>query len=431
MAEGARKKTVESLRGWAVIADDLTGAADTGIQFLPLASPLYLVDGRRGGGLDFDPEPGGIAVYTGTRALSAGQSAAILLPVARAVARAGFRRVYKKIDSALRGPIGAEIEAVLEALGAKASFIAPAFPAQGRTTEDGIHRLHGRPIAETEMARDPLVPVSDSRLATRIARTAAKPVAHLSWKVLDGGEESAARAVARLLGEGAVHVCFDALEERHLEAVARLFLHRFPEVLPCGAAGLAAAIVRMTASRPPGPTEAPPPPRPPGGGFLWVCGSASERLRAQAERLCASGGVHGETLSAVILGGPSGSADGQAVLERAAERLARMDVLIRLPPPAAGPKGADPDSLAQGLSRFVAALVARVSPRGLFLSGGDTAAAVLARLDAPAVRLEREIESGVALGRIAGGRYDGLAVVTKAGSFGGPEVLLEVRRRLS
>ena len=419
------------MRGWAVIADDLTGAADTGIQFLPLASPLYLVDGRRGDGLDFDPEPGGVAVYTGTRALPARRSAAVLLPVARAVARAGFRRVYKKIDSALRGPIGAEIEAVLEALGAQASLIAPAFPAQGRTTEEGIHRLHGRPIAATEMARDPVFPVRESRLAAWIAHTAAKPVAHLSWRVLAEGEEAAARAVARLLGEGVAHVCFDALEERHLEAIARLFLNRFPEALPCGSAGLAAAIVRLAAPRPAGPPEAPPPSRPPGGGFLWVCGSASERLRAQAERLCEAGGVHGETLSAAALCGPPDAAGGQAALERAAERLARMDVLLRLPPPAAGQERADPAALAEGLSRFVAALVARVPPRGLFLSGGDTAAAVLERLEARAVRLERELVLGVASGRIAGGGWDGLAVVTKAGSFGSPETLLEVRRRIS
>lgn len=418
------------MRGWAVIADDLTGAADTGIQFLPLASPLYLVDGRRAGSLDFDPEPGGIAVYTGTRSLTARQSAAVLLPIARAVARAGFRGVYKKIDSALRGPIGAEIEAILEALGAKASFIAPAFPAQGRTTEDGIHRLHGRPIAETEMGRDPVHPVSESRLATWIARSAAKPVAHLPWRVLAEGEEAAARAVERLLEEGVVHVCFDALEERHLEAIAHLFLSRFPEVLPCGSAGLAAAIVRLAAPRPPGPAEAPASCRPTRGGVLWVCGSASERLRAQAERLCEAGGVHGETLSAATLCGPPDAADGQAALERAAERLARMDVLLRPPPPATGQERADPAALAEGLSRFVAALVARILPRVLFLSGGDTAAAVLERLEARAVRLQRELVGGVAFGRIVGGRVDGLAVVTKAGSFGIPETLLEVRRRI-
>ncbi len=417
---------------WAVIADDLTGAADTGIQFRPLASPFYLVDGRTGTDFGFDPSAAGVALFTGTRGLAPGPAAAVLVRVARGIQASGCRRVYKKIDSALRGPIGAEIEAVVEALGAEASFVAPAFPAQGRTTREGIHRLNGRPIAETEMARDPVFPVTDSWLPAWIARSSARPVAHVSYRVLDQGEEAAAEEIRRLLNKGAGHISFDVLEEGHLERVARLALRRFPQVLPCGSAGLAAALVRVAA-----PAAAPAIPAAPGvrlsgrGGFLWICGSASERLKEQGDRLAASGGVHAETLAPELLCGPPQDDSVEAALARAAEGLARGDLLLRLPPPAKGAFLADPAALAEGVSRFVVRLMRRSAPRGLFLSGGDTAAAVLAELGARAVRLEREVASGIVAGRIVAGPHDGLPVVTKAGSFGPPEALVELKQRLS
>ncbi|MEJ5358570.1 MAG: four-carbon acid sugar kinase family protein [Desulfobacterales bacterium] len=415
---------------WAVIADDLTGAADTGIQFRALASPLYLVDARSGPDLRFDPPPAGVALFTGTRGLPAGEAAATLHRVAHGLQSAGCRRVYKKIDSSLRGPIGAEIEAVVEVLGAEASFIAPAFPAQGRTTREGIHRLDGRPVAETEMARDPVFPVTESLLPAWIARSSRRPVAHVGFRALEAGEEAAAVEIRRLLEKGAVHVCFDALEERHLELIASLALRRFPRVLPCGSAGLAAALVRGAGPAVPASPAAPLRPPAGGTGILWVCGSASERLREQADRIGASGGVHAETLAPEILGGPQKSASAGAALARAADALARGDLLLRLPPPGEGGRAADPAVLVEGLSRFVAQLMAQAAPRGLFLSGGDTAAAVLERLDAHAVCLEREVASGIVAGRILGGPYAGLLVVTKAGSFGPPEALVELRQRL-
>jgi uncharacterized protein YgbK (DUF1537 family) len=66
----------------------------------------------------------------------------------------------------------------------------------------------------------------------------------------------------------------------------------------------------------------------------------------------------------------------------------------------------------------------------LFLSGGDTAVAVLDRLEVSAVRLERELASGLGCGVIIGGPMAGRLVITKAGSFGGPDTLLDVYRLL-
>ncbi len=55
---------------------------------------------------------------------------------------------------------------------------------------------------------------------------------------------------------------------------------------------------------------------------------------------------------------------------------------------------------------------------GLVLTGGDTAMAVMDAIGAEGIRLEDEVESGIAVGVVLGGAWRGLRVVTKAGAFG-------------
>ena len=72
------------------------------------------------------------------------------------------------------------------------------------------------------------------------------------------------------------------------------------------------------------------------------------------------------------------------------------------------------------------ARVERSRPGALLLTGGETAIAVLRALGAGGLRLAGEIEPGVALGALVGGPFDGLALVTKAGGFGDPDLLVRV-----
>src|SRR5919202_6182911 len=137
----------------AVIADDLTGAADTGVQLVGAGyrtavffRPSRVVD-------DLDA----VAFDTDSRAMPAGFAAKRVLEAARVAREA--RVVYKKLDSTLRGNVAAELAAALGGARRERLVVAPAFPAAGRTTVGGIQRLRGVPVAETELANDPHTPV--------------------------------------------------------------------------------------------------------------------------------------------------------------------------------------------------------------------------------------------------------------------------------
>lgn len=417
--------------GLAVIADDLTGAADAGVQFLPAFAPVYLL-GHRSLSLDaFEHPPQAISVFTSSRGLAVAEAGQVVLAAGRAIRGFHPQRAYKKIDSALRGHIGAELEAVMEALDLPFSFIVPAFPEQGRTTVGGVHHIHGVPVAETEMGRDPVTPVTVSDLPKWIGSQTRFPIAHVGVEAIDAGIEAVAAEIERQRSRGVRHISFDATEAEHLDRIARLALNRFPEALLCGSAGLAQRLAgQLPQRRTPAAGEQAPILQAEAGRFLFVCGSASETLRWQATVLAERGGVAVETLSPAALVREDALSIREAALSRAAAAFSARDLVLQLSSPGKGAAVVEPQRLVWKLAEFAVAVMARAKTAGLFLSGGDTAIAVLEQLDVKAVRLERELSSGLVYGTISGGPLSGRPVVTKAGSFGRSDTLLDLHRRL-
>src|SRR5215216_377994 len=131
----------------AIIADDLTGAADTGVQFVR-AGYRTAVFFRATDVLADDLDA--VSLDTDSRAMPAGFAAKRVLDAAHVAS--GARIVYKKLDSTLRGNVAAELVAALGGARRDRVVVAPAFPAAGRTTVGGIQRVHGVPVDETEIA---------------------------------------------------------------------------------------------------------------------------------------------------------------------------------------------------------------------------------------------------------------------------------------
>ncbi len=416
----------ERLLELAVVADDLTGAADSGVPYAAALAPVTLLDHRRlaeRAPADEAP-PRVISVFTATRDADPESAGRTLRNLGRALAALRPGRVYKKIDSCLRGNIGCELEALMGPLGRDLSFIAPAFPAQGRTTRDGVHRLHGVPVAQTEMGRDPLSPVTDSRLDAWIGLQTRHACAHIGIALLDAGEQAVAGEVDRLRAAGVRHLTFDSVEDAHLELVADLALRRYPGALLCGSAGLARSLARALAvnrRRPAAPVSSRVPPGT--GPFLFVCGSASETLHRQVDELVGSAPLTLSELACEALLARDGADARKAALRRAAEGLDRGSVVIRISPPGRERAPVDARALTAALGRFAGAVIAARRPGGIFLSGGDTAAAVLAEVNCRAIALEGELANGVVWGTVRGGALAGLPVATKAGAFGRPDAL--------
>ena len=150
-----------------IIADDFTGALDTGVQFAARGANTRVVTDLAYDFSQADAE--GLVMVAETRHLTPRKAYDIVYHAARNARKAGIPYIYKKTDSALRGNIGSELTAVMDAAEADTIAFLPAFPKMGRVTQAGVHYVDCVPVAESVFGKDPFEPVKASdRKSTRL-----------------------------------------------------------------------------------------------------------------------------------------------------------------------------------------------------------------------------------------------------------------------
>jgi D-threonate/D-erythronate kinase len=375
----------------AVIADDLTGAADAGVQLVRAGYRTAVVfHGEEVPTTDIDA----VSFDTDSRTMPAGFAAKRVVEVARAVRDA--RIVYKKSDSTLRGNVAAELEALSGVAGRERTVVAPAFPAAGRTTLDGTQLVHGVPVDETEMRDDPQTPVREAHIPTLLAE------AFSSIGTL-GVEDVADPVRVRQVLEENECVVADAERASDLEVLVRAVSDP-ARVLWAGSAGLAFALGSVYPGPGAGDTgESGAPVRP----VLVVVGSLSGVAREQVRRLVQE------------YGDISVEAGGGEAVAAARDALSGATCAVVHSPE-------KEDASGEAVLGSLAEVVGRLSEENLFggliLTGGATAVGVARRLGATGILLRGEVEAGVPAGTLIGPRP--YPVVTKAGGFGGPDTLV-------
>jgi len=415
-----------------IIADDLTGAADTAVQFSPFFDNTVLLSYlklSRAVALTSPSFLQATAVYTNSRALGVNPARRRLGSIAQRLSQSEPQWIYKKVDSCLRGNLGVETEALMDALDYELSIIAPAFPEMGRITVDGVHRVHGIPVGKTEISRDPVTPVTESSLFRVVDSQTRYRVGHVAWRFLENNETGLQREIERQISSGIRHIVFDTTSRAHLDRIASLVGSSSHRMLPVGSAGLAASFGNLLF---PGPVFK-------GheqhfsskGNHLLVCGTQSEVTRQQISALIEVYPYEKIALDPGILAAQQRSDALLNTVSLARSKLCEKHVVITIDSPQntqiaiRQPKRQQvTQGIATGLGRLTAAVLAGIRPGLLFLTGGDTADAVLTAVEAEGLQLFGELVTGVVQGTILGGPLDGLPVVTKAGAFGRQDTLI-------
>lgn len=399
-------------RKLGIVADDLTGAMDSSGYFARLGfSTVVVLDP------DFSCDATVLVITTNSRA----ESPEIARErVRQAMQSMAGRVVYKKIDSTLRGNIGEELQVAAEAMASQKVVVAPAFPAVGRTTLDGILLVNEVPVAETQFASDPISPVKESSIPCLLEKSLHCKVGCVSIAEIEAGPEALKETISNRPED--VVVC-DVTEPSHLSDIARAAAQAGGKWLLCGSGGLARELHLLLTDVPraerkssAGQTAGP---------ALVVVGTrnkvaAGQLLKAQDKLGLSILNLEVERLNKEdILSGRLGG-----ILEEADELLedgkglAVSSTFSRYVP-----------ELKQALAGVMAGIVVGVLKShkfgGLFLSGGDIALEVCRRLQVSAIQVNGEVEAGVPAGELLGGQYEGMRVVTKAGGFGTEEALVK------
>jgi D-threonate/D-erythronate kinase len=394
------------VRSVLVVADDLTGANATAALFARLGlrtRTLAAGSALAGSGADVT------VVTTGSRRLPPEAAAGRVTGVLAALAAHDPQLLVKRVDTTLRGPIGAELAAVLswrraQRDGRVAALAVPAYPAAGRATVGGIHLLDGTPLARSPAASDPANPVRASRAAELLTAGTGLTAAEVHLDVMERDDQSLAGALADALARADVTVA-DAATDADLDrlaAAAALVRPQFADIVAVDSGPFAAAYcdaLGITARTPRSPV-------------LVVVGSPAETTRRQLETAKRGSGARlhlaGEHLT---------------VADLAACVIGAIDECVpvtgwHVPSPAGNADRAWAEQVPRWLAAATRQVLAARPVAGLLASGGEVAAAVLEALEARGLDVVAEVQPLVVAGRVIGGRWDRLPIVTKGGLVG-------------
>ena len=380
-----------------IVADDLTGAMDSAGPFAALGIETWVA------AVPMRCDPASlksacvVSVNTDTRHLPEPQAVARVNEIVRHLGAGGFDIVVKKIDSTLRGNVVAETLALLDLSGRREAVVAAAFPVQGRTVRGGIVHVDGKPLAKTTFAKDALSPPPLAPLPQVFA--AAKP-----------GLRVTAAAPSDAFDAGTDVWIADSEIDADLARIVDTLASRMNSVLMVGSAGLTRALALACFnghSAPSGPHHVT-------GTIVFAVGSRAARSAEQVEALA------GEP-ETKVLRAPNGRL-------QCTEIPVARNLVLKATVDDAGLES-DAEHVAADMARHAIEIAHRAQAQALVATGGDTAIAILAASDNPALQVLGDLMPGIPYARI---RLEGAPIwlVTKAGGFGGRDTFREIARRL-
>lgn len=405
---------------FAIIADDYTGAGDSGIHFSRTGRQIdLLLQGEHLG--ELLRHSSGVSLTTESRFLTPERAASAVAALIRQCQAAGFSQFFKKIDSTLRGNPGSEIESALKVTGRKAALICTAMPMTGRTCVDGSIYLGDLPLHKTEIGDDPFNPVSTSSVADLLGRQTLLPADAVSIQDIEADGETLTANLRSLVGKGIRLIVADAVTDSHLLALARQI--DAADFLPVGAGGFARALAethklpgqpmgKKTAIHPQGP-------------ILAVIGSLAGISRRQADIACESSSFRPFDIQLE---------HGREDIEREFSRLlagmgpGTPNILLRVPDAVRPVRVSkeEAERVAQLLGDAAAVICRHYTCRTVFSTGGSTSMGVARALGIRAVTLVDEIMPGVVLGSCFASNAGVKWFISKAGGFGDKEILKSI-----
>ncbi len=143
-----------------MVADDITGALDSGVQLSKAGvDTVVLTDSSL---LPSEQESQAVVIVEETRHITPERAKERIQYTAQMARDLGYPIIYKKVDSALRGNIGAELDGMLDVFPEETVYFAPAFPDANRVDVDGVHYIDGVPVACSPFGKDPFSAVKSS-----------------------------------------------------------------------------------------------------------------------------------------------------------------------------------------------------------------------------------------------------------------------------
>ena len=412
-----------------IIADDFTGALDTGVQFAACGASTRVITGQASSLDAYRNTCEVLVVDAETRHLTPEDAYRIVERVVSQAVDLGISHIYKKTDSALRGNIGAELTALRNASGCPRLPFLPAFPQMGRTTEQGIHYISGVPVSESVFGQDPFEPVVHSRVADVIAEQSSAAVSSLP--AMDTGDT---------VREQEGILVFDAVSVEDLEKTGWMLLEQDGLTIMAGCAGFGSVlpkILNLGTGKPATIPKLDP-------NFLVICGSVNPITVAQCDHAEQEGFLRIRLVPEQKLEPEHWvSREGEMEFQTLRSLLNQYRLRIldtndfgtnRPTAEYAAAHGMTTEDVRQAVSRSIGYLVSRLFPDPnlgtLLVTGGDTLLQCMDYMDIREIEPLCELDRGVVLSRFT---YQGYTryVISKSGGFGKETLFTDLAERIA
>ncbi|WEG13470.1 four-carbon acid sugar kinase family protein [Pullulanibacillus sp. KACC 23026] len=417
-----------------IIADDLTGANDAGVQLskIGISSTVFL---------DFNETSiqatEDVAIIdTDSRAINEKAAYNKIYEACTVFKNQGYEHVYKKMDSTLRGNVAAELSAVVSVHSPELVVVAPAFPKMNRQTINGHQYVHGELVSETEFGKDPKTPVIESSIPNLLKQGTDDPICLIDRELLNGDKDHLRALVLEKVNQGRVWFVCDAKTDADLKAIVSVFGSLNKRTVWAGSAGLieflpeALHLKKTTMCEQSGLALS---------KTLTVSASLSNVTKRQLETVRTMSNTYFIELDPVELVKSTYSL--KAIIDELLEHSDKQNFVLfvdssannreatkRLEQELVLCKTQISEAISEELGKIAkVAVIAMPEIKGLILTGGDTAKAICNHLNMTKLKLYTEIEIGLPLGELSSETVSRTFwTVTKSGGFGNEESLKNV-----
>ena len=409
-----------------IIADDFTGALDTGIQFAKCGICTQVFTKHKLESHDIKPDTEVLVVDTESRPMSKKDAYEAVHSIASWAVEQGIEIIFKKTDSALRGNVGIELQAIADLDERDNLFFLPGYPEIDRITEKGIHYIGGELLENSVFGKDPFEPVVKSYIPDII-----KEESNISVKCIDRN-----RAIDEsITKESRVIVC-DVLKEEDIDSRLDELIGQKKLRFIAGCAALAASLKnKISFHRTTGQnfqrTK----------GMYVACGSLNEITKKQVEYGEKNGFVRKHlTMQQKLQSGYYKTSEGKKFLEEVVElcrnnkkvimdsfdRAEQIEDFLDLYQVASGEVRT---LISDAHGHIVEEIVKNKPDCTILMTGGDTLMGYMKLSGCSQIEPVCEIEQGVVLSVIEQNGYR-QQIISKSGGFGTEDILLRIAEKI-
>ena len=390
-----------------------------------------------------------IVVNTDTRWRSAATAYKRVRHVTEMLDSVGVSWVYKKMDSTLRGNIGAELDAVMDVIKPKA-HLWYGFPCH-RTRDTGrnavAESLYIRPRSRWTFCRRLRI-----HIPTLLSQQSRRCVGYVPLDMVKSGVCALRKGFLARIDQGEEILVVDAETQEELHIIMKAIVTLGHKAVVAGSAGAAAElpkVLNLTRSIEPRRESGVP------KAVLVIAGSVSPTTRDQLEYAANTLEVSSVGINVhSILSGTNEDLNIENLIDAVCSELTKgHHVILSLrrsewfsdgrqvqlssddttysQTEHCGSEVENSRKIMDYLGVLASEILSRCGTVGLILTGGDTAHAVCRNFRAVGIKLIDEITPGVPVGCLLDGPYSGLTIVTKAGGFGEVDIIANAIRYLS